>query len=144
MAEKFGLSHFEGKQKVKGIRSGRSWEIDAKGLAKGQETFIIVECRRRSRRQNQEQIGGLAYRIIDTGAAGGIIVSPLGLQRGAEIVAQAENIHNVILDKNSTTANYILRFLDEVRVGHTEVLMVAVDVRVGPSVKSNEEDTSNG
>ena len=43
--------------------------------------------------------------------------SPLGLQEGAEKVAKAENIRNVILDPASTTTNYILKFLNEVHVG---------------------------
>lgn len=62
-------------------------------------------------------MGGLAYRIIDTGAKGGIVVSPLGLQAGAAKIAQAENIYNVTLDENSTRAEYVLKFLDRVRYG---------------------------
>jgi hypothetical protein len=42
----------------------------------------------------------LAYRIIDTGADGGILVSPLGLQEGAERVAAAENIISVRLNED--------------------------------------------
>ena len=38
-----------------------------------------------------------AYKIQDTGAAGGIVVSPLELQTGARRVAKAENIHRVFL-----------------------------------------------
>ena len=38
IAHKFGLSHFEGKQKIGGKRSGTEWEIDAKGV-KGQAKF---------------------------------------------------------------------------------------------------------
>jgi hypothetical protein len=79
-ATEFGLDRVEGKQGVAGQRSGTSWEIDAKGFRLGQDGFVIVEFRRyTTSRLNQEDLGGLAYRIIDSGAEGGIIVSPLGL-----------------------------------------------------------------
>ena len=114
-AAEFGLEKFEGKQKVKGTVN---WEIDAKGVTEGGDAFIIVECRRyTSSKLNQEKVGALAYRVKDTGAKGGIIVSPLGLQKGAEIIAKSENIHNVILDENSTLKEYFLKFLNKVKVG---------------------------
>ena len=53
-------------------------------------------------KQNQERLGGLAYRILDAEADGGIIVSPLGLQEGAERIAAAENVISVTLNENST------------------------------------------
>jgi hypothetical protein len=84
-ATKFGIERFEGKQNVEGKRSGTSYEIDAKGMGSDNEVFIIVECRRyTTSRQSQERLGGLAYRIIDTEASGGILVSPMGLQEGAK------------------------------------------------------------
>jgi hypothetical protein len=114
----FGLERVEGKQEVVGKRSGTSWEIDAKGFRQGDSGFVIVECRRyTTSKQNQEKVGGLAYRIIDTGAEGGIIVSPLGLQEGAERVAAAENIVSVQLNESSTRHDYVLRFLNKVMVG---------------------------
>jgi Restriction endonuclease len=115
-AAEFGLERVEGKQTIKGTVT--SWVIDAKGVSEGEDVFFIVECRRyTTSRSNQEKIGALAYRISDTGAQGGIIVSPLGLQSGATKIAQAENIHSVILDKNSTRTEYILKFLNKVKVG---------------------------
>ena len=43
---------------------------------------MIVEFRRYTKsRQNQEKMGGLAYRIVDTGAKGGLIVSLLGYRK---------------------------------------------------------------
>ena len=117
-ANEFGLQRVEGKQEVVGQRSGTSWEIDAKGVRTGDTGFIIVECRRyTTSKQSQEKVGALAYRILDSGAAGGIIVSPLGLQEGAERVGAAENIVNVQLDENSTRHEYILRFLNKVMIG---------------------------
>ena len=117
-AHDFGLNRVEGPQPVAGLRSKTSWELDAKGVAVGCEAFLIVECRRYSRkRQVQEQLAGLAYRVIDTGAQGGILVSPLGLQAGAQKVANAENIMNVQLDKDSTPTEFAMRFLSKLFIG---------------------------
>ena len=115
MAAEFGLERVEGKQLIQG-RSGTTWEIDGKGVSiDDSAAFIIIECRRyTTSKQKQEQIAALAYRIQDTGAAGGIIVSPLGLQEGAERVAQAERIASVRLDKDSTPEQYLLHFLGKV------------------------------
>jgi len=115
LASEFGFERVEGKQDVIGARSGSTWEIDAKGFCKEYEGFIIIECRRYLRsKQNQERIGGLAYRILDTGARGGIVVSPLGFQEGALKVASAENIIHIKLNENCTPAEFSLRFLDKV------------------------------
>jgi Restriction endonuclease len=120
-AEEFGLERVEGKQAVAGKRSGTDWIIDAKGVRRGGEAFVIIECRRYAKkRQDQEKIGGLAYRIIDTGAQGGIVVSHIGLQAGAIKVADAENVISVQLDKASTPAEFSMRFLNKVFVGMQE------------------------
>jgi len=117
-ANEFGLERVEGKQEVVGQRSGTTWEIDAKGIRAGDTGFVIVECRRyTTSRQSQGKISALAYTILDSGAEGGIVVSPLGLQEGALRVAAAENIVSVQLDQNSTRHEYILRFLNKVMVG---------------------------
>ena len=126
IANEFGVDSFDGKQKIAGLRSGTHWEIDAKGVKENSEGFIIVECRRyTTSKQNQERLGGLAYRIIDTGAESGIIVSPLGLQEGAEKVAKAENIINVILDENSTPNEFALEFLNKIFIGKTEQALMS-------------------
>ncbi len=118
IAQEFGLERFEGKQAIKGKRSGTRWEIDAKGIGENEDIFIIVECRRyTTAKQNQERLGSLAYRIADTGAKGGILVSPLGLQEGAAKIARAENVLSVTLDENSTPSEFVLRFLGKLRVG---------------------------
>lgn len=126
-AKEFGLEEVEGKQKLKGIASGTEWEIEAKGIAEDEEKFIIVECRRyTTSKLNQESIGALAYRIKDTGAKGGIIISHLGLQKGAQKIAKAENIIIVILNKNCTTKDYILKFLEQIKVGtHGQLILTS-------------------
>jgi hypothetical protein len=117
-AEEFGLDRVEDKQELPGHRSGTSWEIDAKACRQGSDGFVIVEFRRRTTsRQNQDQLGGLAYRIIDTGAEGGIIVSPLGLQEGAKKVAASENVVSVTLNENCNRHEYVMRFLNKLMVG---------------------------
>ena len=129
MAEHFGLSHVNGKQTIEGKRSGTIYEIDGKGLIKDGEGFFILECRRyTTSRQKQEDMAALGYRILDTGAKGGIIVSPLGLQEGARRIAKAENVVSVRLGENSTTKNYVLRFLNKVFAGVTVTAKASVNV----------------
>jgi len=129
MREHFGLSYVDGKQKIKGKRSGTTYEIDGKGVLKDREGFVILECRRYTKsRLKQKNMAALAYSIHDTGAKGGIIVSPLGLQKGARIIAKAENVVSVRLDENSTTKNYVLGFLNKIFAGVTETEKISEEV----------------
>jgi len=130
--EHFKLEDVEIKQKVTGLRSGVKWEIDAKGWKdKTNKLFVIVECRRHtSSGQKQEHLAGLAYRIIDTGATSGIIVSPLPLQKGAKKVAQAEGIVEVTLNEKCTTTDYIMQFLNKVMIGLSDKVILHDKVRV--------------
>jgi len=124
-SQEFGLARVEGKQHIHGNRSNTSWEIDAKGIKENNEGFIIVECRKySSSKQNQEKIGALAYRIIDSGALGGIVVSPLGLQAGAKKVANAENIVEVHLNEGCTPLEFSMNFLNMFMVGMHETIAI--------------------
>ena len=130
-AQEFELDYVEGKQEIIGQRSGTTWKIDAKGVRQGNAGFVIVECRHYTRsRQNQEKVGGLAYRIIDTGADGGIVVSPLGLQKGAERIAAAENIISVRLDKDCNRHEFVLGFLDKIMLGREDILSLGEKVQL--------------
>ncbi|PIP07555.1 MAG: hypothetical protein COX51_06310 [Syntrophobacteraceae bacterium CG23_combo_of_CG06-09_8_20_14_all_50_8] len=130
-AREFGLSKVEGKQSVPGLRSQTEWEIDAKGVSEGNEGFVIIECRRyTTSKQNQERIASLAYRILDTGAQGGIIVSPLGLQEGARKVARAERIVNVQLSPDSTPHEFAMQFLNKIFLGFQERISLHDEVSV--------------
>jgi hypothetical protein len=112
IAAHFELGSVEGKQIIAGA-SGTGWEIDAKGLRRNDEGFVIVECRRYTTRGvPQKEIGALIFSIQDTGAVGGIIVSPLPLQLGAKIVAESQGIQHIQLSADSTTTDYVLRFLE--------------------------------
>lgn len=122
-ANEFGLSHVEGKQSLEGLRSGTNWTIDAKGFCEGNEGFVIIECRQYiSSKQNQEKVGSLAYRILDTRAEGGIIVSQLGLQSGAQRIAKAENILNVELRNDCTPTEFSMQFLNKIFIGFHDEL----------------------
>lgn len=44
----------------------------------------------------------------------------LGLQDGAKRVATTTGIYEVHLDKNSTTTDYLLRFLNQVCIGFSD------------------------
>ncbi len=113
----FALGRVEGKQIVPG-HSGATWEIDAKGVTSDGEGFVIVECRRHTTSSlPQESVGGLAFRILDTGAAGGIVVTPLDLQSGAKKVAAHSNIVHVTLTPDSTTTEYVMHLLNRAFIG---------------------------
>jgi hypothetical protein len=121
IADVLGLERVEGKQSLAGKRSGTRWKIEGKGVKLRDGGFVIIECRRYTKsRQKQEQAAGLAYRILDTGAEGGIVVSPFGLQEGAAKVAAAENIQTVFMNENSTRTEYIVRFLNNIFVGFSD------------------------
>lgn len=123
-ASEFGLERVDCKQDLIGQGSGTTWEIDAKGFRQGDSGFVIVECRRyTTSKLNQAKVGALAFQISDTGAHGGIIVSPLGLQEGAKRVAAAENIVSVLLDKDCKQHEYVLRFLNKIMIGFQDAII---------------------
>jgi hypothetical protein len=118
MAASFGLERVEQKQLVNGSRSGRAWEIDAKGVRLENGAIVLIECRRHlTRGTTAEAMASLAYRIIDTGADGGILVSVLEPQVGAKLVADSENILHVRLSPESTLDAFVLQFLNRTILG---------------------------
>jgi len=135
VADRFGVTSFEGKQSIEG--KATEWEIDAKGVREGSDVFLIVECRRHTKsRLKQEELGGLAFRIQDTGASGGIVVSPLGLQEGARRIAEAENIYSVKLSADSTIHDYFMEFMGCFFVRRTE----HIQIRFGGRWSLRDED----
>jgi len=146
-ADEFGISRVEGKQVVKGRQSGTQWEIDAKGVREGKEGFIIVECRRYVKsKQSQEKLASLAYRIIDTGAEGGILVSPLGLQKGAQKIAASSNIIDVRLNPNSTVQDFAMQFLNKIMISKGDPIRLSdsADVKTfGPCRSSSDQFKPN-
>ena len=94
MASHFGLGRVEGKQMVAGAST--SWEVDAKGVRQDGHGFVIIECRRHTKQGvPQEQIAGLAFKIQDTGAAGGINCLPsaaaIGRKKRCQIAGCSRN-----------------------------------------------------
>jgi hypothetical protein len=125
IAPELGLERVEGKQGAYGSRTGVTWEIDGKGVKIGDEGFLIIECRRYTTSKiKQEAVAAVAYRIIDTGAAGAIIVSPLGFQEGASKVASAANVHEVRMNADSTQTDYFLSFLNKAFVGSSDAITI--------------------
>jgi hypothetical protein len=138
-ADQFGLKRVERGGKIIGLRSGTEYSLDAKGFIKDGEGFLIIECRRYLRsKQKQEQMGGLAYRIIDTGAKGGFLVSPLGLQNGAKLIATAENIQEVLLGPESTTTDHVISFLNKILISKS--IPIASGVRLVISFMSLDDE----
>ena len=116
-SQEWGLDRFEAKQDVKGSKTGTTWEIDAKGCRENDTGFMIVECRKYKSKLKQEDLAAIAFRILDTGAEGAIVVTPIGLQAGAKKVAEATNVFSVILTPDSTPSNFAIGFLDKFRAG---------------------------
>ena len=112
-----GLERVEGKQKLIG-ESGTKWEIDAKGVRAEDGAVVVIECRRlTTSRLKQKDVAAIAYTISDLSASGGIIVTPIGVQRGGQLIAEREGIKTIQLDADSTlTTGYLLRFLGDVIV----------------------------
>jgi antitoxin component HigA of HigAB toxin-antitoxin module len=115
MADELGLGSVDASQLMAGRAT--SWQLDAKGMCEDDDGFVLIEIRQRSRKINQESAAAIAYRIKDTGARSGIVVSPFGFQSGAQKIAAAENIVSMELDADSTVNQFVLKFLGRVMVG---------------------------
>jgi hypothetical protein len=144
ISEQFGLVQVEGKQSVPGLKSGTSWQIDAKGMRQGGTGFVLIEMRRHTTSSlSQEELAAIAYRIDDTGAAGGIVVSPLPLQKGAKLVAQAASVVHVQLNESCTTTEYILRFLNQVMISLAPETFTSTVSVLGGTLTTVDETCAN-
>lgn len=76
---------------------------------------MVIECRRLTTSGvKAEAVMGFAGRITDVRATGGYMVSPLGLQAGAELVAKYKGVHSIRIDAESTVTDFTVKFLDKV------------------------------
>lgn len=126
-----GLDRIEGKQKVKGNISGIEWEVDVVAYNIDDDKFVLVECRQRSKSTlSQESLAGFAYKIKDTNADYGIIVTTIGLQEGAKKVAKAEKITEIKLDYNSTSENYIAQITNQIFVKITDKIVLSDSIEI--------------
>lgn len=143
LRQELGLSSIAGKQSVPGHLSGTQWELDAKGVKEGSDAFVIVECRRyTTSRIKQEAVAALAWRIQDTGAAGALLVSPLGFQEGAQKVAAAANVVSVVLTADATPQQFVLSFLNNLYVGIAGVQARAEVGTLTPVVENKAANTT--
>jgi hypothetical protein len=121
MRDALGISVVEGKQVITGLSSAE-WEIDARAWCKDGENFLLVEARRHNTSGlKQEALAAIAYRIKDVGAAGGIVVSPLPLQTGAQTIAAHEGVSHIHLTPESTSETYLAEFLGRRFIGASVV-----------------------
>ena len=87
----------------------------------------MVEVRRYTTSSlKQEDVAALAFRIGDVGAVGGVVVSPLPLQRGAELVAKSAGIEHVRLSANSTATDYLAEYMGRRFIGVSVVESVTL------------------
>lgn len=93
---------------------GGKCEIDISAYDLSDGKLVLVECRKKKKRLSNEEIDGFAYRIQQTNAKRGIIVTPLGLQQGARIAADGAKISLIRLDENSNKENYIARITQQI------------------------------
>jgi hypothetical protein len=71
--------------------------------------IVLIECKRYpDRKVTQGEMGEQAYRIIETGAAGGLFVTAVGYQEGAKLVANAAKIGMATLNLDATEREYDL------------------------------------
>jgi hypothetical protein len=101
--------------------SGTTWEIDANGKKADTGAMVVIECRRCKDKLKQKEMVALAYTIGDVGASGRIIMTPIGVQKGGQKIAEYEGIEQVRLAASSTTTDYMVKFLDKV-TSHTKML----------------------
>ena len=127
-----GCQEYKLKEKLKGKRTGTTWEIDVCGYTHNLEP-ILFECKhygskrtksrqiRKDKKEstiqsfqdntvNQNTVAAFAYIIKDVEAHSGIIVTTCGFQAGAVQVARAENIGLIVLHYDSTNKHYFIRF----------------------------------
>ena len=106
-----GIQNVEGKQRLDGV-SGVTWEVDARAWCSKSEKFVVIEARRHTTSGiKQKDIAALALQIQDLGAKGGIIVSPLPLQKGAKVLAERYDIEHVVLHSDSTPERMLAEYM---------------------------------
>ena len=113
-----GLERVEGKQKLV-CKSGAIWEVDAKGVKTEDGAIVVIECRQLVSKLKQEDMRAFVYGIADAGAAGGIVVTTIGVQEGAQKIARYEGIDVIRLNRDATTTDFMLELLEKVIAGRS-------------------------
>lgn len=147
LRRELGLSTVLGQQQLRG-QSGTSWAVDGTATVDATGAILIIEARRHTTSgQKQENVAALAYRIKDLRGAGGILVSPLPLQRGASSLANHENITHVQIPEDSTPEHYMAQFLEQTFQRATRREGIALRDRFTAFVVNNgspSEETASG
>ena len=139
MRDTLGISAVEGKQTVAG-QSLTDWEIDAKAWCNNGENFLVVEARcHNSSGLKQEALAAIAYRIKDVGAAGGIVISPLSLQSGAQAIAAHEGVLHIQLTPESTSETYLAEFMGKRFIGVSVIESVTASDSADAVVTHSEQ-----
>ena len=117
LREKLAFERAIGSTRLRGV-SGTEWNLDAVCYGKGSVRIVLVECRRKAKRRvEQEEMAGFAYRVRDVGASAGLVVTPIGFQRGAKAVAKYEKIGMATLNPEATEQDYALRIAEQLFAG---------------------------
>lgn len=125
-SEELGLQAVGGKQKIQGHLSRTTWEVDALAW-KDQNNYLIVECKcYENKSVNQATVASLAWQIQDTGAVGGIIVTPKDLQSGAQLIAKAANIIDMKLPPDANQYEYMCEFLNKIHMGILDTVNINI------------------
>ncbi|MEH2402937.1 restriction endonuclease [Nostoc sp.] len=109
----------EDKRKFK-KNDGGECEVDVSAYDMSDEKLVLVECRKKKEPLSQEEVHGFAYRIQQTNAKRGIIVTTIGLQQGARIAADGAKIALIRLDGNSAKQEYIAKITQQIFVKVTD------------------------
>lgn len=147
LRDRLGFERVVGTTKPVGKRSGKKIQIDctAYGLD-GSKT--LIECRKHSRPIDVNQMRAFYYVVYrDIEADGGIIVSPVGFQEGAEAVAHAEKIDMFLLNADATEGTYTLQVGNQIfgsrSVPVTVSLTLASEAMPSDGKKSPEAQTES-
>jgi hypothetical protein len=114
--EFFGLEEVEPAPGTLPGKSGNKWNIEIIAYSHQRTRRILVEVKRyKTNDVTQEQAGGLAFRIAETGSHRGYFVTPLGrgLQLGAKKVALAHKIEHIEVSADATPGEYIMRYMNQ-------------------------------
>jgi predicted helicase len=108
------------KHKFTGKKTGTDWEVDAFGYDLD-GCLVLIECKHyETNKLNQNQLGAFVYTLQDLGAKRGIVVTTLGLQKGAIKVAKAENITLIKLDYHSNNENFTVNLVNKAVIQRTD------------------------
>jgi hypothetical protein len=116
LRDELGIETVNQKTVVPG-QSGTSWKCDVTCYKTGTQKLVIVECRKYRSKIKQEDMGGFAYRVEDAGATEGLMVTPIGYQQGAQLVANSAKIGMATLNPEATEYEYALQIAKKLFIG---------------------------